>query len=260
MPASSSFINSPNLPESPVTSAAVSGTYPKVCKSLLRLGIQTIEIKPHAGLMQPVSSHADMILHHVGGNRIVIVQGADYLVPRLAALGFTVEVAAQPPAPVYPFDVLLNAARVGKRLFARTDTLERTIKEFCDNNGVQIIPVRQGYAKCSTAVVDEHAMITSDPSIADAAKGQGMDVLQIRPGYVELSPYGYGFIGGTCGKLAKDILAFAGDIRTHPDGEAIAAFTKSHGVEVLPLFDGPLVDIGGILPLTEKKDSPLASR
>lgn len=256
MPASSFLINSPNLPESPVTTAAVSGTYSKVCESLSRLGIQTIQTEPHAGLAVPVSSHTDMILHHLGGNRIVVAQGAEYLVQQLTALGFTVRVAERKLSPAYPFDIPLNAARVGNRLLTNADILDNSIKEYSDSNGIEIIPVRQGYAKCSTAVVNEHSIITSDPSIAVAAKIQGMDVLQIRPGYVELSPYEYGFIGGTCGKISKNILAFAGDIRNHPDVEAISAFAKSHGVEVLPLFDGPLLDIGGILPLTEKKNSP----
>ena len=252
MSVSSFFIKSPNLPESSVTSAAVSGTYSSVCKSLLRQGIQTILIKPHAGLAEPVSSHADMVLQHLGGNQVLIAQEAEYLIPQLVALGFTVEVAAQKLSSEYPHDIPLNAARIGKRLLAKEDALDARITEYCKQTKIQIIPVRQGYAKCSTVVVDEHSIITSDPSIAAAAKIQGLDVLQVRPGCVELSPYEYGFIGGTCGKLAKDVLAFAGDIRTHPDGEDMTAFAKSRGVEVLPLFDGPLVDIGGILPLTEK--------
>ena len=47
----------------------------------------------------------------------------------------------------------------------------------------------------------------------------GIDVLLIRPGYIELPGYPYGFIGGTNGNLSKDIIVFSGSLKEHPDYE-----------------------------------------
>ena len=39
--------------------------------------------------------------------------------------------------------------------------------------GVRLVSVSQGYTKCSVAVVDDHALITSDNGIAVAARECG---------------------------------------------------------------------------------------
>ena len=114
-----------------------------------------------------------------------------------------------------------------------------------------LIPVRQGYAKCSTAVVSEHAIITADSGIANAASLAGLDVLKLQPGYIHLDGYAYGFIGGTCGKLSASTIAFAGSVNRHPQAAEILKFLEQHQVQAISLYEGPLQDIGGILPLAE---------
>ena len=44
-------------------------------------------------------------------------------------------------------------------------------------------------------------------------------------------------------------MAFAGQLSSHPDGELIRAFLKSQGISAVELRKGPLLDVGGILPL-----------
>ena len=85
-----------------------------------------------------------------------------------------------------------------------------------------------------------------------ALRTKGFAVLLIRPGHIALSGYDTGFIGGCCGKLAPDKLAFAGTLSSHPDGERMREFLHSRGVAPVELREGPLVDVGGILPLRER--------
>ena len=63
--------------------------------------------------------------------------------------------------------------------------------------------------------------------------------------------YDTGFIGGCSGKLAPDKMAFAGQLSSHPDGELIRAFILDCGISVTELKKGPLLDVGGILPLLQ---------
>ena len=76
-------------------------------------------------------------------------------------------------------------------------------------------------------------------------------MLLIRPGWIKLPGYNTGFLGGSCGKLSPDKLAFTGQLSSHPDGKAIRAFLEQRGVAAVELSHGPLVDTGGILPLKE---------
>ena len=77
--------------------------------------------------------------------------------------------------------------------------------------------------------------------------------LRVQAGFVELPGYPYGFLGGACGKLSADTLAFTGDLSTHPDHEAIVSFLRNYRVYPVCLQQGPLQDIGGILPLREEE-------
>ena len=54
------------------------------------------------------------------------------------------------------------------------------------------------------------------------------------------------------GLLGRKLLAFTGSLGAHPDGERIKEFLHSRGVEPLELTDGPLYDVGSILPLLEE--------
>jgi hypothetical protein len=243
------FIKLPNLPEGDTALAAVSFAYPDILRALRALGMELIEIQPGRCLPGPVGSHADMLLHHLGGNQMVTARGEASLKDTLRQFDFEVIESNGCLSERYPDDVPLNAARVGNFLFCRQDSLDLEIGRYCSRHGVSVIPVRQGYARCSTVVVSESAIMTADSSIAQAAESADLDVLRIRPGHVRLEGYPYGFLGGACGMIGKNKLAFAGNVGLHPDYEAIKKFCGNRNVETISLADMPLTDIGGILPL-----------
>ena len=76
-------------------------------------------------------------------------------------------------------------------------------------------------------------------------------MLLIQPGHIQLPGYDTGFLGGCCGKLAADKLAFTGQLDLHPDGQRIQSFLEQRGVTAVELTTGPLIDVGGIVPLME---------
>ncbi len=69
---------------------------------------------------------------------------------------------------------------------------------------------------------------------------------------VELHGYDRGFVGGSCGKLGKDVLAFSGRIPDSSFGRKLINCLKSFNIETIELSNNILTDIGGIVPLMQK--------
>ena len=92
--------------------------------------------------------------------------------------------------------------------------MQQKSRAFCEEKKLTYHAVKQGYAKCSTVLVNEQACITADTSIAAAVKQCGLDVLQIRPGFVELPGYPYGFLGGGKRKTFPGCVGLCGEIWT----------------------------------------------
>ena len=145
----------------------------------------------------------------------------------------------------YPHDVLFNGFALGNRLFCNTAAFSRTVQAFAKENGMEIIHVRQGYAKCSTLVLHDKQIITADRGIA-AAVAPYADVLCIRKGDVALPPYDYGFIGGASFVLGQSV-CFFGDLDTHADAAQIKTCIENNGYKAVSLSDEPLCDCGGAI-------------
>ena len=230
--------------------AIINHTFPyEAEESLLRFGHRTLRLPPHPNLPTPVASHPDMILFFAP-DAIFCTKSYYGIATRELE-----EISSVYDAPIryiekeygnaYPHDVLLNALPLGQFLFCNTKTVAKELLS------LELTPchVNQGYTKCSTLPLGNKAMITSDASIAEAAKKHGIDVLQIREGYISLSGYNYGFLGG-CASFAPhgeiDTVFFCGDISQHPDAPKIEYFCNVHGKSIINLSGIGLCDIGTI--------------
>ena len=124
-------------------------------------------------------------------------------------------------------------------------TSPRVLRE-AENEALELINVRQGYTKCSCAVIDGRSVITADRGIISALRGRDSDVLTVSPGHVLLDGFDYGFIGGTCGR-AGEWMIFNGDLSFHPDGERIRDFIRARGLGIFEVPGKPLYDIGTVI-------------
>ena len=147
----------------------------------------------------------------------------------------------------YPEDVAFNAACTGKYFIHNLNYTNPRLLNAAKDAGMELIHVRQGYTKCSIAIVDEHSIITYDEGIVRAcSKYPELEVLQISPGFIRLDGYDTGFIGGTCGRVDDEII-FNGDLFAHPDFHRILRFIESRGLRCKWFADYKLTDIGSIL-------------
>ena len=209
----------------------------ELLKAIVALGVKPIMLPPYARLPSPVACHPDMLLFDMGGKLLMY---RDYYEENQALFdGFSVALTHHIADTVYPYDVGMDALCLGNVVYCKpTYTCSEIIKDR------MVVTVKQGYAACSALKVTEDAIVTADQGIADAAKKMGVSVLLIRPGYIDLPGYDYGFIGGTAFRLF-DTMYFAGDLVLHPDGEAIANFCQANGISVCSLVKGmKLKDLG----------------
>lgn len=243
------FLERPSLPARRVVCCALSCDAVEEARALRALDIQVLAVPPDDRLPAPVRSHADLQLCDLGQGSVVCNLSNAPLIRALQARGLRVVPSERPPGDSFPRDAGCDALLFGGALLAREDACDPAILEACRRQGIALKPVRQGYTRCCAAPCAPNALMTPDRGIAAAASSLGADVLLLEPGGIELPGYAEGFIGGCCGLIAPDTLAFAGDLETYPQKAAVRAFLQKHGVVPLSLSRHPLRDIGGILPL-----------
>lgn len=242
-------IFSPNLPKGSVSCVAVSAEAGEAIAGLEALGIETVKISSDLRLPKPVNSHPDIQMLHIGGNEMLCHKGFFATGERLSKFHFN-EIE-QSVGNKYPEDVRLNCTLIGDKLICNPHTVAPEILRYADLHALTLIPVNQGYARCSVCVVNENAVITDDITVYTAAQNFLNDVLYISKGSIRLDGYNYGFIGGCCGKTDKNTIVFNGVIESHDDHNKIYDFLKRNNVKPVELTNERLEDIGGIIPLTE---------
>ena len=243
------FIEKANLPENPVAAVAISCMAGESIKKLNSSGIKTYIINNNPLLPDPVDSHADLQILHLGKD--VIFCQSEHLCIGESTQKFKKLIINESAGNNYPDDVRLNCAIIGKNIICNEKTISKDILDYGYQNGFGIINVNQGYTKCSICIVNENAIITDDESIFAAAGNFLNDVLFISKGSIRLKGYNYGFIGGCCGKISENKIAFNGEISAHKDCNKIIDFLNKYNVECIELKKGLLDDIGGIIPLYE---------
>jgi hypothetical protein len=146
----------------------------------------------------------------------------------------------------YPHDVPLNCFSVGKYLFAKESAVSKTLLSKAEESGNILMPVSQGYAKCSTAVAGG-AIATADKGIARAAETVGIPALLLPPHKIGIEVYDTGFIGGASVLLDENTLGFFGNIKEYPSYEVLKRFFSTVNVEIVGLSEKPLFDYGGAI-------------
>ena len=223
----------------------------EIVERLSASGFYVLTIPKDERLPLPVRSHPDMLMFSVDNyvfcSEKYFKTASDYF-NVLSEYGYTIIPCDVNISDNYPYDIAFNTVKCKNSLYGNTEFTAREIVNYVTSKGLDAVCVKQGYTKCSTALLGERAAITADSGIAKALKLNGVSVLKIRnsPDAVSLEGYDYGFIGGACGCFESTVY-FCGDIRLHPQGEEIVSFCRAAGFSVCCLSDKKLTDIGGIL-------------
>lgn len=247
------FVHKPYLPENNIKTAMVDYRIGvEAEKAMTDLGIEIIKTTPCKELYEAVNGHADIVVHPIGDNKLVVAPNVfDNLQPVLTKKGFALTKGETWLKRNYPENIAYNVLRVGTFAFHHSKYTDRSILKEFEKNNVKLIHVNQGYTKCSACVVNENSIITSDYKLAKEVEKFGIESLLIKPGGIILSGLNYGFIGGSGGLLSRNIMAFTGNLDNIQDNYKIVDYLNSKGIEVKILSRKQIFDIGSIIPLTD---------
>jgi virulence-associated protein VapD len=246
------FVHKPYLPVDNIKAALVDYRIGiEVEETLGVLGIETIKTIPCKDLYDAINGHPDIVVHHIGDNKLVVAPNVfDELQPVLSKKGFALTKGETWLNRNYPENVAYNVLRVGSLAFHNTKYTDKSILIEFEKNEIDLIHVNQGYTKCSTCIVDENTIITSDYKIAKTVEKYGIESILIKPGGIILSGFDYGFIGGCSGLISRNTMAFTGNLDNIQDNYKIYDILKSKGIDVKILSTKQIFDIGSIIPLT----------
>ena len=248
------FVESPNLPICADT-VIIGEKYCNILQnSIENLGIKILPMPDNMYVDARLSGHTDLSVLHLGGSRLLLapyLKGSSFS-QKLGNRGFDLRFADIEQASMYPDDAQMNVCIIGDKVIYNPKTVPDAIVKYLaiGDRAVQVSS-RQGYSRCSVCVVSDNAIITADEGICRSAEVHGIDVLKIRPGYIDLPGFDYGFIGGASFKISDTKLAFTGTLDRHPDAEQIIEFVSLHNVEIVYITDKSVFDIGGAIPIIE---------
>lgn len=246
-------IKTPNLPLSRVTCIIVDCNAPQSLFAFLKdNNIECIKSKYIENTIESVSTHPDMQICHIGGNKFVCEPSVyEYYCDALRKFDVEIIKGENFVKSNYPYDISYNVVITDKFLMHNYKYTDSKIQNYALSNDISILNVKQGYTKCATCVIDNNAIITSDSGIYETCVSVGIDCLLIENDKIKLGDRYDGFIGGCCGMIDYKTLLFCGDISSHNSYEKIVGFANKYGVSLISSADDILTDVGSIIPVVQ---------
>lgn len=209
---------------------------------------KVLKCPPCNSIYESIKGHPDILLKVINNNKIVFHKDIpSSFIKKLFHLNLEITYAKKSLTGKYPYDIILNSVDLGNIFLHNLKFTDENLLNLVSTK--KLINVNQGYTKCSTAIINDNAVITSDIGIGSTLAKEGIDVLLLPPGHIELPGLNYGFIGGTCGLISENLIAFYGELDTYKYSKEIKIFLKKHSVDYLNLGKGNLIDRGSILSI-----------
>ena len=224
--------------------AIVDYRLPQEAISVLQFHAEVFLFNAHGQTFNAVDGHPDIFLCMVDDKVVVAPNTPQSCIDSLQlntidfcfgerVVGFDVE-SSTPYNCVVTKDMILH-----KRGF--TDV---KILELCANKLFVDLP--QPFTRCSLFVFGNDSFITSDRGVYNVLMANDLDICFVEPFEILLPPYKNGFIGGCLGVYGNSVF-LSGSIANLKDGDAMKQFIEHRGFELVELFDGKLLDVGGMV-------------
>ncbi len=245
------FIKSSFIPNKKISLALIDNRAGEdIINNLNKLNINVIKSVKCKETYNAISCHPDICVVKLNDNNILVAPNVyDYYYENLTPLGFNVIKGSLPIASKYPNNISYNLVILGNKVIHNFKYTDSVLLDYIKKNNMEKINVKQGYCKCSTCIVDENSIITSDEGIYKEVIKHNIDCLLIDKGHIDLFELNYGFIGGCSGLISNDTLAFFGNIENHPNFKEIENFVYRRNKKILSLKEEKLTDLGSLIPL-----------
>lgn len=195
-----------------------------------------------------ISGHPDIFFCPTPAALIVAPNLPDGYFKILDQKGISYTSGQFPVGREYPESARYNALVTGSKMILNPDLCDLSIQQM--NLKSEIIPVKQGYTRCSLVSLPNNTFITSDHGIEKTLKQRDWEVLFVDPQGIKLQGFDHGFFGGACG-IYKNLFFICGSLTFFKEQELIVDFIEKSGIQVVELYHGPLIDVGTILFLED---------
>lgn len=234
------------MPENTVTLSIIDRNFNTINQYLKN----TVITKELVNVLDGIDTHPDMCICPLGDNLLVVEPTVyEYYFNLLKNYGFELIKGESILSKNYPYDIAYNCVILNNILFHKLSHTDNKIIEYAEKFNFKKVDVRQGYTKCSTLIIDNNSVITSDICLHKAYIDNGIDSLYVSYEGINLKGFSNGLIGGCGGLINKNLIAFFGNIYIHKDFKDIEKFLKKRNIDIVSLSDDELTDFGSIIPL-----------
>lgn len=213
---------------------------------LKSLGYELFEIKPNPKLYYEISGHVDI---HCAKIKDFIISNPSIQIPN-AILGNSILDNK------YPLDIPYNICIVGNLAIHNFQYTDQEILKILEKFNYTKIQIKQGYSKCSIAVIDEKSAIVTDKKIAKILEEYNIDVLLLPENIIKNihlyknSALDYsgmnGFIGGCISRIDNFVFV-SGDLNKIDPSGTIRNFITCRNLNIIDFPGYDIIDYGGIL-------------
>lgn len=144
----------------------------------------------------------------------------------------------------YPETALYNALFTTRYLIHN-----KNITDSCITNQAHKTPflhVKQGYTRCNLIELPDGSFITSDKGIENTLLQAKLQVHYFSSADVALDNQSNGFLPGAMG-IYNNTLYIIGSLKYYSQEEKLKELLKAKNIKLVELYNGPLIDGGGIL-------------
>ncbi|MBK7213784.1 MAG: hypothetical protein IPH88_10925 [Bacteroidales bacterium] len=200
---------------------------------------------------EAISGHPDIFFCKTDEGLIAAPNAPDQYLDILNKKGVHIIKGEKEVGSKYPETARYNAVVNSDYLICNMGAVDSVVKETgrrkADSSEEKILlNVNQGYTRCNLIDLGNNSYITSDKGIFNILVSNGLNVLFLEPAGILLPGFENGFIGG-CAGVWGNTLFLAGNLNKYPEGEKIREFLAWQSMEVIELYQGPLIDGGSIL-------------
>ena len=223
-------------------------------EKLKSLGYELIEKNKNENLYSEISSHVDIFACKIKDK--IIVENGLYktLKSKLKNADFIINGTSNVYGG-YPDDIKYNVCIVGNKAIHNFKYTDIKLKKEIMENNLELIDVKQGYSKCSIAVINDNSIILSDKGLNKTLENKGLDILFLdyTPDIkllTENNKYSKknGFIGGAISKIQNNIIVF-GDLSKIDINNKIKNFILSKNLKIVDFKGLDVIDYGGIIEI-----------
>lgn len=213
--------------------------------NLKKYNINVIKVPKCNKVYNGINGHPDILLHICDKTILVHLDMDLSFIENLRVLDYNVIFSNKSLGYKYPENIILNGLSFKNYFIHNLKFTDKNLMDLVKDK--ILINVKQGYTKCSCAVLPDNSIITSDKGIYKTLIKVNAEVLLIPPGDILLPGLDYGFIGGCCGAIDEKRVAFFGDLSFYKYGNEVLRFLESRGLEPIYLRTGKLIDRGSLL-------------